>query len=354
MKITILWSPLASYSLEFFKSLNINYGCEIQMIYQRADQEAPYDQFDLSFCSEAFEYSSNIRMDLEKICINFKPDCLLINSWSYPHYMRTAKKLKGYGCYVVSVMDNQWRGTLKQWLGIVTSRWFLKPSINTFLVAGDRQAWFARKLGYEEVMYGCYAADTESFSCEKPLIGRDQNFLFVGRLINIKGIEILINAYKIYRNRENKPWGLVIAGTGQLSPSVKGIPGVQYLGFVSPNRLPPTFEMARCFILPSLFEQWGVVIHEAASAGLPIIATHRCGATTYFVRDGVNGCIIPPTAEKLSDAMSNISELTDDELTAMGNASSKLASLWNPQMLAGYFFSNVKRRCKGRSITMPN
>ncbi len=47
-----------------------------------------------------------------------------------------------------------------------------------------------------------------------------------------------------------------------------------------------------CFILPSIFEPWAVVIHEFACAGLPIIATEVCGATPHFVINGFNGLSI--------------------------------------------------------------
>jgi glycosyltransferase involved in cell wall biosynthesis len=347
VKITILWASLASYSVTFFRELK-SFGCKIQLIYQPLDNDAPYENFDLSFCKEVFEDSPKIRKNIEHLCINFNPDCILMNSWSHPHYMRISRKLKAHGSYVVSVMDNQWNGTIKQWIGAITSRWFLKPSIDTFLVAGDRQAFFARKLGYDDVMYGCYAADTTHFRSKKPICKRDKNFLFVGRLSKSKGVDLLIDSYKEYRNSVEKPWGLKIVGTGSMTSMVDGITGIEYLGFIQPKKLPMIMESARCLILPSSFEPWGVVIHEASAAGLPIIATFLCGATTAFVRDGVNGYIIPPSLEKLTQAMRLISEIDDEALTAMSDISKGLASLWSPQLLSRYFCSNVQQRCKNR------
>jgi hypothetical protein len=60
-------------------------------------------------------------------------------------------------------MDNQWRGTFRQYFGVVSSSILLKPSIDNFLVSGDRQAFFANKLGYKDVMYGYGAAETTVF-----------------------------------------------------------------------------------------------------------------------------------------------------------------------------------------------
>ena len=251
VKITVLWESLAGYSVSFFKELKRLHKCEIQLIYQPISQAAPFEHFDLSFCNMSFEDSIKQRKTLEELCINFKPDCVLMHSWSYPHYMRISKKLKSYGSYVVSVMDNQWRGTMKQWLGIVSSRWFLKPSIDTFLVTGDRAACFARMLGYYDLMYGNYAADVNSFWCRKSLDTRNHNFLFIGRLKEIKGLDLLVRAYQLYRDTAKQPWGLLVAGTGEMVSMLEGIPGIQVLGFVQPNKLPLTMEFARCLILPA-------------------------------------------------------------------------------------------------------
>src|SRR5207248_6566651 len=93
----------------------------------------------------------------------FDPDWILMASWNYPHFMKIARRMRRRGKFVLSAMDNQWSGSGKQWLGVVTSRWNLKSAITTFLVAGDRQAQFARRLGYEDVLYGLYAAEITKF-----------------------------------------------------------------------------------------------------------------------------------------------------------------------------------------------
>ena len=68
-----------------------------------------------------------------------------------------------------------------------------------------------------------------------------------------------------------------------------GVHGVEMLGFVQPDDLPAVLERAGCLVLPSRFEPWGVVVHEAAAAGLPIVCTPVCGAATRLVLDGYNG-----------------------------------------------------------------
>jgi glycosyltransferase involved in cell wall biosynthesis len=345
MKITILWSALASYSVAFFKELALQ-GCNIQLIYQPNCNENPYTSFDLSFCDVALADSENIKNNLEAIVYNFNPSCIFMSSWGFPHFMKLTRKLRKRGIYVIASMDNQWNGTYKQHLGVISSKILLKPSIDTLFVAGDRQAYFAHKLGYESVLYGLYAADINHFSCTVPIFQRSENFLFIGRLVSVKGVEELGRAYEAYRKLLNKPWGLKVAGIGPLAKLLRGISGVDLLGFVQPSHLQELMKEARCFVLPSRWEPWGVVIHEAAAAGLPIIATHPCGATTMFARDGVNGYVVSPHPQQLTKAMIRISTVSETVLERMSIASSTLAGLWDPAKLAEYFIYKI-RDCIG-------
>lgn len=344
MKITILWSSLAGYSVAFFRELAQNQNCRIQLVFQPIQKGAPYEDFDLSFCDFAVEDSPFVRKSLEKHVDNFKPDCVLMSSWCFAHFMRLCKKLRGNNVFVISAMDNQWCGSLKQRLGVIASKFFLKPSINTFFVTGDRQAIFARKLGYEDVLYGFAAAEVEKFLADRSDKDWPRSFLFVGRLIPIKGIEMLIRAYSNYRNSSSRPWDLKIAGTGPLKDLVDGVPGVKYFGFIQPNEMPSLMKNSGCLVFPSLFEPWGVVIHEACAAGLPVIATYICGATTNYLRDGLNGYIVPPHEEYITKAMKRISELRYLDLHKMSKASYQLSMIWTPRTLAEYFHTSIKER----------
>jgi len=340
MRITILWSSLASYSVAFFKDLSLQ-GCRIQLIFQPIETDAPYQPFDLSFCQMVLEDSIDVKLNLELLVRDFNPACILMSSWCFPHFMRLTKKLRKNSVYVVSAMDNQWRGTFRQYFGVVSSSILLKPSIDNFLVSGDRQAFFANKLGYKDVMYGYGAAETSRFFCDIPIWKRSKNFLFVGRLVPVKGIKELVQAYIAYRERVKDPWGLKVVGAGPLADLFSDVPGIDLLGFVQPTNLPDLMHEARCFVLPSLWEQWGVVLHEATAGGLPVIATYPCGAITMFARDGINGYIVPPQSPNLTKAMVRISTASQEVLERMSATSSTLAELWNPTMLAKYFIDKV-------------
>jgi len=344
LKLSILFSALATYTVAFFKHLAIDHGWHIQLVHQPARGDAPYKSFDLSFCQDVIDDTEHGRAQMLERISEFAPDAILMCSWNFDHFMKICRKLRRRGVYVVSAMDNQWHGTAKQWLGVLSSRAYLKPCIDTFLVAGDRQAQFARRLGYPDVMYGYYAADISRFVPPAPGALTRNGFLFVGRLVEQKGVDLLLAAYRAYRQRAAEPWTLTIAGRGPLEDLVRNVPGVDYCGFVQPEELPALMHRATAFVLPSRFEPWGVVIHEAAASGLPIVCTTPCGASTYFVRDGVNGFTVPANANSLATALERISKLEAPRLVEMSARSVQLASLWDPQMLARYFVDSLAAR----------
>jgi glycosyltransferase involved in cell wall biosynthesis len=343
-RITILWSGLASYSVAFFRELALSQGFRIQLIFQKGDTEAPYEAFDLSFCEMAIEDSIEVRQKLQSLVDRFEPDCVLMTSWAFSHFMQITRKLRKRGVYVVSAIDNQWRATVKQHLGILSAPVFLWPSIDTFFVTGERQAAFARKLGYDDPLFGFYAAEVERFFNEVSIAVRPRAFLYVGRLVPVKNISELAKAYRLYREKSEKTWSLRIAGTGPLTDDLKKIPGVELLGFVQPDDLPGVMKAARCLVLPSLWEPWGVVVQEAAAAGLPVIASYNCGAVTSYLHDGVNGYIVPPRADEIASAMTRISRATDEALLGMSRAGVQLANLWSPSKLAAYFNAEISER----------
>lgn len=345
IKILLLWAPLADYTIACFKELSQRHNVDLYMIYQPAESNAPYNQHNLHFFRETFVYDKADEKRLERYCMNLNPDLIMMSSWNYPFYMSIAKKCKNNGSYVISSFDGQWRSTLKQRLGILVSPFFLKPAIHNFFVPGDRQASFARKLGYRNPLLGYYSARTTTFQNIK----RDRvphKFIFVGRLVPVKGIEQLIGAYKAYRASIANPWRLLIIGKGNLKDRCENVEGVDLQDFIQPEDLPQLLAEAGCFVLPSVFEPWGVVIHEAVISGLSVICTHACGASTMFVRDGQNGYIVNHDSSSLSDAMKKITNKTDDELAEMADVSRSLGSMWTTEKWADYVFDNICKPIK--------
>jgi glycosyltransferase involved in cell wall biosynthesis len=64
---------------------------------------------------------------------------------------------------------------------------------------------------------------------------------------------------------------------------------VLFLGPHPSSRLAEVYAAADVFVLASRFDGWGAVLNEAASMGLPLVATDMCGAAWHLIEQGGNG-----------------------------------------------------------------
>ena len=118
--------------------------------------------------------------------------------------------------------------------------------------------------------------------------------LFVGRLEREKGVELLLEAWRLASLGEGAT--LALAGRGAIQPGGKN---VLTLGPIPREDLPALYAGADSLVLPSIrtatfLEPWGLVVNEAMHQGTPVIASDAVGAVAGgLVRDGRNGLVAP-------------------------------------------------------------
>ncbi len=135
--------------------------------------------------------------------------------------------------------------------------------------------------------------------------------LFVGIDFARKGGHVLLDAWPSVRARVPDA-ELVVVGPSR-TPDGELPAGVAWLGPADRARLSELYSSASVFVLPSLFEPWGLVFHEAMAHGLPCIGA-ACCAMPEIIDDGVTGRLVAPgEPEPLADA---IVELLSDHVLA--------------------------------------
>jgi 1,2-diacylglycerol 3-alpha-glucosyltransferase len=153
-------------------------------------------------------------------------------------------------------------------------------------------------------------------------------FLSLGRFVAKKNLGVLIRAYHQYLNASSlKRAHLVMVGSGEEETSLRclchklglpvyeksavgavgavgvrnaecgvrntengerqvadrksqignGKPGVHFYGFRQIEENPVFYGLADAFILPSLWEEWGLVVNEAMASGLPVVVSETAG-----------------------------------------------------------------------------
>ena len=135
-------------------------------------------------------------------------------------------------------------------------------------------------------------------------------FLYVGRLERLKGVHVLIEAFRNYRDAD-----LVIAGEGEFGEDLRrqaaGLEHVRFLGRVHPSQLRPLYRGAVALLVPSIgYEVFAIVALEAFAQRTPAIA-HDLGALTEVIGDSKGGMLYR-TPEELREAMDML--LRDAEL----------------------------------------
>lgn len=129
-------------------------------------------------------------------------------------------------------------------------------------------------------------------------------FLFVGLLKNEKGIGTLLAAWKQLGASNAELW-LAGSGDADVVQSAQSVPGVRVLGKLGPDELRKTYQGASVFVFPTFHDGFGMVLLEAMSGGLPIIATPNCAAPE-LIQDGAAGVVCPAgDSEALCSAMAD-------------------------------------------------
>ena len=151
-------------------------------------------------------------------------------------------------------------------------------------------------------------------------IGISENdlvFLFIGRLVNDKGVNELVNAFsKLSSTHEHVKLVMVGAHIGEtdLLPDetwakIKTNTAILYVGHQ--NDVRPYFAMSDIFVFPSYREGFPNVVLEAGAMGLPAIVTDINGSNE-IIEHNINGIIVPSKdTEALLNAMETCIENSD-------------------------------------------
>ena len=171
--------------------------------------------------------------------------------------------------------------------------------------------------------------DDSKFDAYKKKIPNLFTFLFVGRLVSYKNVELLIQQFNA--DFSDKDAVLKIVGDGEQGEYLIDKYTSEKVIFMGKNfnqELIAEYLSASCFVCPSLFEPWGLVVNEALSAGLPVIASKEVGACFDLIKDKETGFI----AEDMQEfGQMMLTLFNDAELLKRysKNASDLMKNNWN-------------------------
>jgi glycosyltransferase involved in cell wall biosynthesis len=175
--------------------------------------------------------------------------------------------------------------------------------------------------------------------------------VFVGRLTPQKGVHVLLAALAMLKHR-GLALPLTVVGDGPLRPDLKaqalalGVTAT-FVGFVAPEEVPKYLVDKRLLVLPSLEEGLGLVVAEALTHAVPVVAT-RSGGIPDLLTEPDAGILTPPGAVgPLADAIRTVA--TDDRfLRGARRAGRMLQERLSPERLAERFEQLYLRARGGR------
>jgi glycosyltransferase involved in cell wall biosynthesis len=228
------------------------------------------------------------------------------------------------------------------------------------VISHSTQVFFAQKLGIKDTLLVYGGLDTSLFVSQKEnsrTVPKIQTSLdpdavvitYIGRLIEAKGIWVLLEAYKQFLPTQvEKETILIIGGGGPLDQEIKEEidrsslkDRVIMLGDLSYPEVQELLKVTDIFINPSFNEGLPRTVLEAAAAGCVVIATD-VGSTNEIIIDGQTGYLIPPRDEKaLQETLKEVLNDTDQSKKLGEEAQQHVQSKFDWQVIVENFYNAV-------------
>jgi glycosyltransferase involved in cell wall biosynthesis len=291
---------------------------------------------------------------LVKAVLDEKPDVLISDGFfqwtSVALWLRATRGIPHVCCYEKTMHTErraQWYRTFYRRLAM---RW-----IDVMCCNGSLSAEYAGRMGFaaERIKLGNMVADTDGLQRQAATVTDAQKaqvisrcqlqgavFLYVGRLIRLKGLRELLSGWQRFvRGRDNREATLLLVGEGPEQEHLEqycrdhGLNNVRFAGPVDYDSIAAYYRCADVFVIPTLEDNWSLVVPEAMACGLPILSSKYNGCWPELVTNA-NGWTFDPLAAEdvcrvLAQAMA-----TRDRWADMGEHSKSLVGGYTPQWAA--------------------
>lgn len=205
----------------------------------------------------------------------------------------------------------------------------------------------------ERITVGQMAADSHELAARAAAVGSAQRaavragwqdpelaLIAVGRLNDRKGIDRLLAGWTLLAARCPGNWRLVIVGDGPERDALERyvrankLTGVIFVGHVDYDAIAPLYAAADALVVPTLEDNWSLVVPEAMSCGLPILCSIYNGCHPELVRAGENGWLFDPLDEEAVYAALHACVERRATLRDMGAAAQRIAARFTPESAA--------------------
>ena len=276
---------------------------------------------------------------------NEKIDVVAVSGYGKPEYLFFIILSKLLGRKVIIFAESWYRSS---YFTDYLKGLFVKSFVDGFFVSGVRakRHFISRlKVRKDRVIEGYSVVDNKHFSCSKALDTTMSEelqqlrpyVLCVARYSSEKNLEFLIDAFKESDLFESHR--LVVIGDGpdreHLEKITENMSDKVFLtGWKSYHELPHWYCSASLFVLPSRFEPWGLVVNEAMSAALPVLASQECGCVEDLLVNGFGASFDSANRPDLVQLFNKHAESDDEYITEQKKLALDIIGHYTPQAWA--------------------
>lgn len=267
------------------------------------------------------------------------PDVVFINGWGNKRKIFLACLYRLLGIKVNVMFDNIMPTSRIKYFYYRAIGLFLRYIYSGCFVPGENSKSLARTMFGVRLKCetGLYCADEVLFSSRTDYEDRCKRVVSIGQFIGRKNHQFTIDAFTESKlNQEG--WELCIIGSGVLKNSYRTHRNVKIIDFLQPRELSTFLSKSRVFVLSSVEENWGVVVHEAALSGCLLVLSSCIGSSVDFEVNPSSNMFDPHSLKSLTDCFNKIGEIDSIEADSHRSMLRVKAEKFTP----GYFISSVK------------
>lgn len=325
MKVLFITNIPAPYRMKFFEGLGERIDLTVLYEAKKAKNiKFSYEDIQVTQYKEVYLSNGYIRENIPNpkiiaFLLKNKFDLIFLTNYRYATEMLAyilVKVLKTPYCIEID------GGQIKRELKLVydLKKWLLKGAKAYFSPAKSADDLFIHygvdpdklvRYPFTSISEDYVIAKEDLTKKLKDRINKPLTFLYVGRIIPEKGVDLLVNAYNEFCLTSKEETKLILVGNApnklffsQLIESIND--STEIRDFVSSKELIQVYDEADIFVFPSLYDPWGLVINEAMARGLVILSSNKVVSSVELIEEERNGFLFNPLNDDLAYSMKQL------------------------------------------------
>ena len=217
--------------------------------------------------------------------------------------------------------------------GVLTKEYLISQGVNPNKIFTGGMCADSTQLALNSSTYG--KKERENLKKKLCIGNSGLIYIFVGQLIERKGVNYLLEAWREHSKRYPDDIMLII-GDGPLREAYIEKYGtdrsVIFAGAIDYSEIYKYYAISDAFVMPTLEDNWSLVVPEAMACGLPVACSIYNGCYPELVQEGRNGTLFDPLKE--DTILNSLSLFHDVDLQSYGQESIKIEQEFSPKQTA--------------------